>query len=534
LTEIESTPFETYFESKEARKKSYRRLLRVSLELRDILIAIFDRGNEVLRASLSAEAFNALRSCLDVVPTPAKESSSPASSHKETLVRKLLSSSWVAKFQDVDIRGRMSLPEQLQTTKTSSTDQTGISAIEDLLHESDEIVLSFEKSLNACFEKYLEAQRNWAETGAVRDLECEGDATMKRLSQRHSHDSNDFAKLIASKNLAADERWKGIDRNINELWQQGYNHWRIPKYTDRLGRRVLLVRNRQFDDHGVASYDLQMGMGREKEEKEREERLRKKQERVSEVMKRNVDAFKSLNIEEEDEEEKNLEDIGAESDRERLDSLTSDSDIESSRDRLDSTTTTETEFHTTMETFQPDEIESGGIDPTGKVDSDIDSWAKAFIWTDSESVVARFDSVMIVTLQYLVEGKLLLTTHGLYFHQTNEGTNIITKESGSKFTFSVEANDRRWRLSRLIEVHGRRYMLRSQALELFFSGSHELFLNFLEGSKERDRFYAKLRNSCRVSSTIFFQADLVVFKYEISHSFWSLNCRYRCYSPQSL
>ena len=42
-------------------------------------------------------------------------------------------------------------------------------------------------------------------------------------------------------------------------------------------------------------------------------------------------------------------------------------------------------------------------------------------------------------------------------------------------------------------------MLRAQALELFFSDSHELFLNFLEGHKERNRFYAKLRNSCKVS-----------------------------------
>jgi hypothetical protein len=57
-------------------------------------------------------------------------------------------------------------------------------------------------------------------------------------------------------------------------------------------------------------------------------------------------------------------------------------------------------------------------------------------------------------------------------------------------------------------VHGRRYMLRAQALELFFSDSHELFLNFLEGNKERHRFYAKLRNSCKVSYWICSNATL--------------------------
>jgi hypothetical protein len=41
-------------------------------------------------------------------------------------------------------------------------------------------------------------------------------------------------------------------------------------------------------------------------------------------------------------------------------------------------------------------------------------------------------------------------------------------------------------------------MLRPQALELFFSDSPELFLNFPTGSNERDRFYSKLRSSCKV------------------------------------
>ena len=45
LKEIESTPFETYFDTKETQKKSYRRLLRVTVELRDILVTIFGNYN---------------------------------------------------------------------------------------------------------------------------------------------------------------------------------------------------------------------------------------------------------------------------------------------------------------------------------------------------------------------------------------------------------------------------------------------------------------------------------------------------------
>ena len=101
---------------------------------------------------------------------------------------------------------------------------------------------------------------------------------------------------------------------------------------------------------------------------------------------------------------------------------------------------------------------------------------------------------MMVTLRYTFEGFLLLTTEGLYFRQIGSGINVISKES-----CPLQKSDRRWRLNGLKEVHGRRYLLRTQALELFFADSQELFLNFLKGQKERNRFYAKLRNSCKVS-----------------------------------
>ena len=129
---------------------------------------------------------------------------------------------------------------------------------------------------------------------------------------------------------------------------------------------------------------------------------------------------------------------------------------------------------------------------------DVDAWAKTFIWSSSESVVARFESVSIVSLQTITEGRLLLTTHGLYFNQTGKAISVMTKQpldEGDDFGPS----SLKWRLSRLSEVHGRRFMLRAQALELFFSDSHELFINFEGGTRERDRFYAKLRNSCKVS-----------------------------------
>jgi hypothetical protein len=47
------------------------------------------------------------------------------------------------------------------------------------------------------------------------------------------------------------------------------------------------------------------------------------------------------------------------------------------------------------------------------------------------------------------------------------------------------------RLDRITEVHGRRHLLRSCALEFYFTDAHEIFLAF-HTSKERASFYGKL------------------------------------------
>ena len=486
LSEIESTPFESYFSSKDAQKKSYRRLLRVALELRDILATVYDRRNEVLRTSLSDHAYECIEIALSVqvAQSPPSESGPQAkSSQKEILVRSLLSSDWVTKFQDVEVREGLPMPEQLRTVDPAI--RQGAVTMNELRSQSKEIIDSFEKALNVHFENYLEAQRQWAETGAVRDLEFEGDTTLRRLAGRQMQDVAELSKKLASRSAAVDVRWNGIERKVLDLWREGL-HWKLARYTDRMGRRIVLVRNRQFNDHVRASYDQMMGIEREKEERDREERLRKKKE-LEDLMKRNTDAFNpNTETVENDEEFKEVE----------------DNELENAEEATDQSKSSEESEIDQSQTFKEEIVDESAIAAVSASDGteDIDAWAKTFIWSDNESVVARFDSVMVVTLQYVVEGKLLLTTHGLYFHRIGEAINCVTREPMTKSAQSnPEDSDRRWRLSRLTEVHGRRYMLRAQALELFFSGSHELFLNFLSGSKERNKFYAKLRNSCKVS-----------------------------------
>lgn len=486
-SEIESSSHDKYFESREAYKKHYRRLLRVALELRDVVYTVYRGRNEVLRASLSSESYEALRVSLE------GNSSNSKSMSKEAVIRAFLASPWVSGFQDVETRMDLAVPEQLSMdTVPLSSDQppaTGFATIQMLSQESTAIISDFERALNGGFEDYLEEQRKWAETDLVRDCEFEGDSTLKKLSERYKLDAIEIARTIQLRRSGADNRARAIYRNAVEPWENA-SHWRLARYTDRLGRRTLLVQNRHFSEHADASYELMMEKEREKADKERQARLAEND--LSDVMRRNVEAF---TLKEATESTSDVE--GSEDDS----SVTHASDGESSTgvESVDPSFKEEAAVEESEHEEGWDKIDTEEIKDVDAEGADIDAWAKAFIWSDNESVVARFEHVMIISLQVYVEGMLLLTTHGLYFHQVGDEFSVMTKEPiDSADTAGSDTRDRRWRLSRLTEIHGRRYMLRHQALELFFSDSHELFLNFPGGNRERDRFHAKLRNSCKV------------------------------------
>jgi len=320
----------------------------------------------------------------------------------------------------------------------------------------------------------------------------DGDTTVKKMTEKSKSDGGETAKLFQIRRNGAETRWRTIQRNVSEPWKSEA-HWKLARYTDPLGRRTLLVQNRQFTDHNDASYDLIMGKEREKEEADRQRRLREKQE-LSDVMRRNAEAFIAADSHDEMDGRDDESSVLFTSDGE------SSTDVESSTD-ADSI---EGSNQDTLNDFHLDDDQDEGWDKIDTeeiqdvdADGESDAWAKAFMWVDGESVVAHFEPVMIVSLQSVVEGKVLLTTHGLYFRQIGDEINVMTKEPIDEAAAS-DSKDKRWRLARLSEIHGRRYMLRHQAIELFFSDSHELLLNFPNGVKDRDRFHAKLRNSCKV------------------------------------
>ena len=489
LSTIESSSYEKYFESKDSQKRHYRRLLRVALELRDVVSAAYRGRNSVLQCTLSSEAFEDLRESLEGL----SGSKSPS---RESLAREFLSSKWVSKYQDVEIKAELSIPEQITTntiplsSEEMSSELQGFAAMEKLSDEGDSIQVDFEKALNAGFELYLESQRKWAETDAVRELEYEGDTIAKKLSEKSANDASEFLKINAARRFAADNRWHGVQRKVVLPWM-AEKHWKLGKFTDRHGRRILLVQNDAFDPHTDADYEASLDSTPARQETDNNDRRGS----LTDLIRRNADAFV-------------LHELASESDVTEEDSLIHDSDGESSTD-LESSTDGETSDPASEQKKVESIDESEYDDEWDKIDSkeiahvdaegDVDGWARAFIWSENEAVVARFESIMIVSLQVYVTGKLLLTTHGLYFRQTGEEMSVMTKEPIEESEIGSESRDRRWRLSRLTEIHGRRYLLRQQAIELFFSDCHELFINFPGGVKDRDRFHAKLRNNCKVS-----------------------------------
>lgn len=76
-----------------------------------------------------------------------------------------------------------------------------------------------------------------------------------------------------------------------------------------------------------------------------------------------------------------------------------------------------------------------------------------------------------------ISGVAILTNRHLYFHPDRNVPANDQFKGQSSYTWK----DKKWRLDRITEVHGRRHLLRSCALELYFTDAHEVFLAFQVG-----------------------------------------------------
>lgn len=306
LVEIESTSYRKYFASEDSKSRNLKRLLRSTQELRETVHLAFSQRNDVCRSGLSLEAYESLQTSLEERSAktrrgrPSSRSKSRRESASEDMVRAFLSSPWITGFMDVDSydrsngggKGTFSVPEmasngQKWRNRTAST--AGFDAVEALAKESDEIISEMVRCFDKPFENYLDEQRAWAETDAVRDLEYEGDVVVKTLAGRHGNDLNFSEHQRTVRDESIQSRIVAIEKKIVEPWKP-LQYWKLPTATDPLHRRVVLVYNRHFRDHKDASYELMLIRDREKAQREREERLRKKAEKEEEAAARRASA----------------------------------------------------------------------------------------------------------------------------------------------------------------------------------------------------------------------------------------------------
>lgn len=478
LVEMESTPWENYFCDIESQQKSKRRLFRATLELREIVLAAFKGRNEVLRASLSTQAYDALSRGLD----------DHASITKEAGLRAYLESDWVVGFHDVEGEGSVVIPDQVScghTDQDRKQSTRGKQAIEEIASESAAIVKEYTNLLNSPFTQYCENQRKWAETDAVRDREYEGNLSVKRLSSKYRMDIMDLNKAMGAKLLLAVQRLSSIAKLAHDPWEKG-RHWMFTGCTDLLYRRMLLQPNYSFDDHAKASYELTLGKDRESIQREEETRLnekaRKEREMAESVLRAALVPYQADIDEDVDEEDTEKSDnegfLGWDiKDGDSLDQPTCKDGEDNNVIELSCGDDDKKPDHKSNEK-DVDEAEWAQIESTDfdeSNESDPFAWAKRFMWAEGERFVHSFESVLIVSIQHTIQGNLLLTSHSVYFHQIGDTIDVMTKEKVDIDKNRPAKQDKKWKLNRLTDIHARRYMLKAQALELFFANMEGRF-----------------------------------------------------------
>lgn len=207
------------------------------MELREINLAVYKGRNEVLRASLSLSAHDALSRALEggELPSPKQPDDRPPKTREDKL-RKFLAHDWIAGFHDVQVIDNTIIPDSVGLSM-------GQEVFQILENESRLIIKDYKSIINAPWKAYCELQRRWAETDAVREMEHSGDRSVKRLSTRERSDTAERNKLLMQGFAMASQRFSSLIQMARDPCTKHAN-WRFSSYSDLLFRRIVLSRIR--------------------------------------------------------------------------------------------------------------------------------------------------------------------------------------------------------------------------------------------------------------------------------------------------
>lgn len=347
-------------------------------------------------------------------------------------LKSFLNSDWVQNFHDINYvevvrdidssscNGAIAFPEMLN----ADTPEVH-SFMKGLSDESKKILDEYNRALNIPFSIYLEQQKDWADTSAVRDMEYDGNVSINNLSSQYRSSIKDLKKTEDMKIARSNQRLSNIDRKLPLETSAGAAKWRFDYHADRLHRRILLIPNQNYVDHAEASYDLALGKERERALKEREERLKKKKEealaKMLAVAKEGIvkqtdgDDNDDVFLDDTEHDDTDHDDTNSE---EREDMEGKEGDIESDVDDA---------------SISSDDISIGPVSelevPPGQLITDwehIDNdevvvdddryekgsylWAKEYVWSTGEKLIHFWKEVQIVTIQTIFEGELVLVS----------------------------------------------------------------------------------------------------------------------------
>ncbi len=348
--------------------------------------------------------------------------------------------------------------------------------------------------------------------------EYEGDLLVKRLSSKQRTDTSESNRLVVARFALASQRMAAIERLMKDPWDL-LRRWEVSTHTDLLYRRILLSPNYYFNNHANASYELALGKDREalqKEEMSRQEREKEKE--IELALRVAVVPYQESADEEIDEDDNDR--VGSDGffGWVEMEGVEATLDVSSHRsvEEEEVGVKDDTAEDETAQVSDWDEVDTAEMEST----SDPFDWARKFLWSEGEHPLQNFENVAIVSVQTFIEGIVLLTSHSIYFHQTGDVIDVMTKEKVDADEKKPKPN-RRWKLNQLTDVHGRRYMMKGQGLELFFSDMRGLFLKF-NGVKERDLFHSKLRSNCKVPLLRSFKSlnPRTVFKKSMLTALW--------------
>mmetsp|Transcript_11727 Transcript_11727/g.21928 ORF Transcript_11727/g.21928 Transcript_11727/m.21928 type:complete len:2939 (+) Transcript_11727:68-8884(+) len=454
------------------RPRHVRRLYSVVSVLGDTIRDVHEARKKLLLEALTEKAYCALES--SVLLTDEWINYAETSQHKRSkILRQFLESDWVTRFHDndyfqTDVDGLVGIviPEILNRSGENRIDRA-VYIMKELAVESKKITEEYHRAIDSPFNKYLEDQRSWADTTAVRDLEYDGNCAINDLTSQFQYRLKTMATTLLLKYDIAYQRYSSIRTKIRT--DSKYKHWKLARSTDQLHRRILLTPNLDFDDHMHAIYGRPSGLDNTavliETHPKKEEQLQTMLKVAKEGIVRRQDTEKSDGCE-----------------------MTPNGDIDHGTESQDSSTDSVVEEENNELISEWDYLDDKLVldkDPSRSF-----QWAKQYIWEPNERLLQYLKEVQIVTVQTVLNGELVLTTHSLYFRPIDDPQSAMTKES---LRCPEKLEEERWRLNRLTDVHERRYMLRPQAIELFFVNAPELFINFNDGRKIRDKFVENLR-----------------------------------------